>query len=162
VEAREALAATFHGPAMHQEIALYVREVGLDAAAALRAATVAGADLVRRPDLGRIAAGALGDLVIVDGDPLVDVEAIARVAGVVRAGVPLDPARLELERTPIDDVAPPCAEALCAAGYQCDLVRAVCYRLCDPLAAEPACEPGEVCADLGGMAGLDVGACRNP
>ena len=36
--------------------------------------------------LGRIAAGSLADLVIVDGDPLVDIDDALNVVGVVRNG----------------------------------------------------------------------------
>ena len=40
--------------------------------AALRSATSVNADLIGRADLGRVAAGAVADLLIVDGDPLRD------------------------------------------------------------------------------------------
>lgn len=38
----------------------------------LRSATSVNADLIRRPDLGRIAVGATADLVVLDGDPFED------------------------------------------------------------------------------------------
>jgi imidazolonepropionase-like amidohydrolase len=43
------------------------------AADIVRSATSVNADLLRRPDLGRIAVGATADLIVVDGDPLRDV-----------------------------------------------------------------------------------------
>lgn len=39
----------------------------------LRSATSVNADLLRRPDLGRIAEGATADLILVDGDPLSEI-----------------------------------------------------------------------------------------
>src|SRR5262249_16309795 len=47
-----------------------LRACGLSNAAVLRAATAAAADTLGRPDLGRIAPGALADLVLVAGNPL--------------------------------------------------------------------------------------------
>jgi imidazolonepropionase-like amidohydrolase len=46
---------------------------GMPAAAVLRAATVVGADLINKPDLGRIAEGYLADIIAVPGDPLADI-----------------------------------------------------------------------------------------
>jgi imidazolonepropionase-like amidohydrolase len=40
--------------------------------AVLRSATSVNADLLGRPDLGRIAAGAVGDLLVLPGDPFTD------------------------------------------------------------------------------------------
>jgi imidazolonepropionase-like amidohydrolase len=44
----------------------------LGALATLRSATAVNAELIRCPDLGRIAVGTVGDLVILDGDPFRD------------------------------------------------------------------------------------------
>lgn len=55
---------------------LYRREIQ-PAAAILRSATVTGADILQRPDLGRIAPGAAADLLVVDGDPLEDIALLA-------------------------------------------------------------------------------------
>ncbi|GAA1284089.1 hypothetical protein GCM10009609_56320 [Pseudonocardia aurantiaca] len=38
----------------------------------LQAATSVNADLIGRPDLGRVAVGCVADLLIVDGDPFAD------------------------------------------------------------------------------------------
>ncbi|QDO89577.1 amidohydrolase family protein [Ornithinimicrobium ciconiae] len=43
----------------------------------LRSATSVNADLIGRADLGRITTGAVADLVLVDGDPLTDIEVLA-------------------------------------------------------------------------------------
>ena len=68
------------------------RELELLAAAlaspalALRAATLDAARVLARDDLGRIAAGCVGDLVALDGDPLADTRALRRIVLVVQAG----------------------------------------------------------------------------
>ena len=56
---------------------------------ALRSATSTNAELLRRGDLGRIAPGACGDLVILDGDPFVDPSVLwdqSRARTVIKAG----------------------------------------------------------------------------
>jgi imidazolonepropionase-like amidohydrolase len=50
----------------------------------VRSATSVNADLLRRPDLGRIAVGATADLIVVDGNPLTDVSVLARPAQTLR------------------------------------------------------------------------------
>ncbi|MEI8332860.1 MAG: amidohydrolase family protein [Chloroflexota bacterium] len=50
----------------------------------VRSATSVNADLLRRPDLGRILVGATADLIVVDGDPLADVTVLARPAETLR------------------------------------------------------------------------------
>ena len=50
----------------------------------VRSATSVNADLLGRPELGRIAVGAMADLIVVDGDPLADVTVLARPAETLR------------------------------------------------------------------------------
>lgn len=60
------------------------------ALATLRSVTSVNADLLRRPDLGRIAVGAVGDLVIWDGDPVADISVVwdeSRPRRIVQGGV---------------------------------------------------------------------------
>jgi imidazolonepropionase-like amidohydrolase len=49
-----------------------------------------GADILQRPDLGRIAPGAIADLLVVDGDPLEDIGILAedgrRLRAILKAG----------------------------------------------------------------------------
>lgn len=74
------------GIAAHAELRALVA-AGLKPDQALRAAGVnAAAALGVDPRLGRIATGAVADLVFVDGDPLTDVEAALNVVAVVRNG----------------------------------------------------------------------------
>jgi imidazolonepropionase-like amidohydrolase len=60
----------------------------------LRAATASAADTLGRPDLGRIAPGALADLVLVSGNPLRRLADARAVRAVVVRGRVLDPAAL--------------------------------------------------------------------
>jgi len=61
-------------------------EWGMPPAAVLRAATVVAADLINKPDLGRIAGGYLADIIAVPGDPLADVTVTQRVNFVMKGG----------------------------------------------------------------------------
>jgi imidazolonepropionase-like amidohydrolase len=81
-----------YGLSLVVELAGYV-EAGLTPAEALRTATSQSADALGvGRDLGRVRAGMLADLVIVDGDPLGEITDLLRVDGVIRGGrhYPLD------------------------------------------------------------------------
>lgn len=74
------------GIALHAELRALVA-ADLKPEQALRAAGVnAAAELGVDPTLGRIATGAVADLVFVDGDPLTDIDAAVKVVAVVRNG----------------------------------------------------------------------------
>jgi Amidohydrolase family len=75
----------------HEELARLAR-AGLSAPAVLRAATAGAADTLGRPDLGRIAPGAVADLVLVSGNPLRRLGAVREIRAVLVAGRLLDPA----------------------------------------------------------------------
>jgi cytosine/adenosine deaminase-related metal-dependent hydrolase len=65
----------------------HLHRAGLSTAAMLRAATHGGAALLRRKDeRGRVEAGFRADLILVDADPLADVEHVGRRSGVMVAG----------------------------------------------------------------------------
>jgi imidazolonepropionase-like amidohydrolase len=68
---------------------LYLAEVGLSRAEALVAATSLAAHVVGRPKAGRIAVGSWADLVLVDGDPLKDLEVVQDPKAVWVRGVPV-------------------------------------------------------------------------
>jgi imidazolonepropionase-like amidohydrolase len=61
-------------------------EAGLSPLEALRAATLGAAALIGEGDLGEIASGAVGDFVVVEGDPLRDVRVVQRPVMVIQAG----------------------------------------------------------------------------
>ena len=50
----------------------------------VRSATSVNADLVGRPDLGRVVVGAVADLIVVNGNPLADVTVLARPEATLR------------------------------------------------------------------------------
>jgi imidazolonepropionase-like amidohydrolase len=77
-----------HGRNARELVAL--TDAGLTPAEALRAATVDAASLVERGDLGEIKVGAVGDFVVVAGDPLQDIRLLERPALVVHEGREVD------------------------------------------------------------------------
>ncbi len=78
-----------HGP-YADELAYYVEEVGIPAMDVLTWATRNGADVMGRGDeLGTVTAGKLADLLVVDGDPVADVNVLrdpAALLAVVQGG----------------------------------------------------------------------------
>lgn len=74
------------GASLHAELELYVRG-GLTPAEALRTATTVAAEaLGAAGDLGRIAPGALADLLVLEADPLVDIRNLRKVRAVMVGG----------------------------------------------------------------------------
>jgi imidazolonepropionase-like amidohydrolase len=83
------------GESLHDELALLV-QAGFSPAEALRAATLNPATMLGMADsLGRVRAGAVADLVLLDGNPLADIRNTRRIAGVFRAGTLLRRAVLD-------------------------------------------------------------------
>jgi imidazolonepropionase-like amidohydrolase len=80
---------TTHGASVHRELALLV-SAGLTPIKALAAATAQTALTFGLTDRGRIAPGLRADLVLVDGDPTVDIMATRKIAGVWKQGRPID------------------------------------------------------------------------
>jgi imidazolonepropionase-like amidohydrolase len=67
-----------------QPLEFRIRAEAERAADIVRSATSVNADLLRRPDLGRVAVGATADLIVVDGDPLADIGVLAAPADTLR------------------------------------------------------------------------------
>jgi imidazolonepropionase-like amidohydrolase len=83
-----------YGFSAERELELWVK-AGIPAAEVLYAATLGAARIMRRDgELGVIAPGKLADLVIVDGDPLVDMAAMRRVRLVCKGGHIYEPRAL--------------------------------------------------------------------
>jgi imidazolonepropionase-like amidohydrolase len=85
---------TVPGHSLHREIELFVR-AGFTPMEALQAATSVPARVMHLDgEVGTIAPGKRADLVLVAGNPLVDIRDIRKVAGVVTRGRLLDPTAL--------------------------------------------------------------------
>ena len=80
---------TAHGASVHTELRLLVA-AGLTPIEALAAATRVPAERFKLADRGRIGTGARADLLLVNGDPTVDIHATADIATVWKAGARLD------------------------------------------------------------------------
>jgi imidazolonepropionase-like amidohydrolase len=82
------------GFALHRELELY-SQAGIPNADVLRIATLTPAQILKRDaDLGTIEPGKLADLIVVDGNPLVNISDIRRVVTVVKDGVVFEPRAL--------------------------------------------------------------------
>src|SRR5262249_24289238 len=82
----------FPGAGLHRELHL-LTEAGLTPVDAIRAATIGGARFLadgKDPDFGTVAEGRRADLLLVEGDPIRDLDALARIRGVVKGGVLLE------------------------------------------------------------------------
>ncbi|KAI0161401.1 hypothetical protein GGR57DRAFT_356251 [Xylariaceae sp. FL1272] len=78
------------GVAMHRELELLV-DSGLTPSEALRAATALPAAYFKLPDRGRVETGLKADLVLVEGDPTVNISATRMIRQVWSAGVKVEP-----------------------------------------------------------------------
>jgi len=88
----DAQMGVFPGPGLHRELALLV-ESGLTPAEAIRAATLDAAQFLAagaEPEFGVVAEGKRADLLLVEGDPVADLSALARIRAVIKGGVPLE------------------------------------------------------------------------
>ena len=74
-----------HGPSLHHELELLVRS-GLTPTEALAASTSETARVFGFHDRGRIAVGTRADLVLISGDPTVDIKATRDIVGVWKLG----------------------------------------------------------------------------
>jgi hypothetical protein len=76
------------GLSLWREMAL-LTEAGLSPAQAIMAATSVAADVLERPELGRLRAGAVADMVLVRGNPTLCIPATPEIVAVMRQGVAL-------------------------------------------------------------------------
>ena len=84
----EASQTTPVGQTTHREMVMFV-EAGMTPAAALRAATLDAARVLERtedPAYGSIRAGKVADLVVLNGDPLADINNTTKIDRVMKAG----------------------------------------------------------------------------
>jgi len=77
----------FHSEALWREIKVHV-DMGMTPMRAIAAATRVNAQIIGRGrDLGSIEPGKIADIIVVDGNPLFDITALAHVEVVVKDGV---------------------------------------------------------------------------
>ncbi|MFP3153908.1 amidohydrolase family protein [Lachnospiraceae bacterium ZAX-1] len=84
-EAGEGYGGLAHGASMHHELRLLV-EAGFTPIEALRAATSIPANRFGLDDRGRIAPGLCADLLLIDGDPLTNIEDTLNIVSVWHRG----------------------------------------------------------------------------
>ena len=88
------------GFSLHQELELLV-ESGVPPAAALRAATLQNATVLKQQEhLGSVAAGKLADLVVLSANPLDDIQNTRQIEWVIRGGAAARPAELLAAQRP--------------------------------------------------------------
>lgn len=75
---------TLHGPSVFREMSIMV-QAGLTTLEVLRSATTNGAKAMGR-DVGAIAPGKLADLLVLDADPLANIENLSRIHRVIKDG----------------------------------------------------------------------------
>ena len=91
----------FDGLSLHEEMALFV-EAGLSPYEAIRTATVAPAEFFGEAgSWGQVSTGAKADLVLLNGDPLVDIQNYLEIAGVMIAGRWVDSTEIESIRNTV-------------------------------------------------------------
>ncbi|SDM89517.1 Amidohydrolase family protein [Psychrobacillus sp. OK028] len=76
---------TIPGMALHREIELFV-QAGITEIDAIRAATINAAKALKRPDLGVIKEGAIADIVILDENPLENIQHTKEISLVIKGG----------------------------------------------------------------------------
>jgi len=81
----------FPGPALHHEIEILADDAGLTPMQVLQSATKWPAEAVKAgKDLGTIEAGKLADLVVINADPLQDIQNLKKISNVIYNGHVLD------------------------------------------------------------------------
>jgi imidazolonepropionase-like amidohydrolase len=82
------------GYALHRELEIYV-QAGIPAAAVVRMATLEGAQVMRMDrDFGSIAPGKFADMILVNGNPAVNISDIRKIDIVIKGGAVFRPAEL--------------------------------------------------------------------
>jgi imidazolonepropionase-like amidohydrolase len=83
---------TLHGPSVFREMAIMVQS-GLTTLEVLRSATTNGAKAMAR-DVGAVAPGKLADLLVLDADPLANIENLSKIHRVIKDGKVYSPDEL--------------------------------------------------------------------
>ncbi len=159
-------AGVWHGVGLHTELVGLV-ELGMDPFDSLVAATAVAAESAGFDDRGRVAKGQRADLLVLDADPLVDLDALRVPRLVVVAGV----AYADADLASIDLLLRPAAEPTgafcfddrdCAEGV-CDLTVHRCAEACDrPYDPGADCGPDGLCLPVDGLVTTETGVCGAP
>ena len=139
-----------HGLALHRELEELVA-LGMTPVEALTAATAAPADQLGWTDMGWVAVGYRADLLVVDGDPSADIEALRQIALVIQGGLVLD---LEGELRQGGAVVDPgdfCLDDADCAGI-CQTYDHICADTCaEAYDRNGACDEETFCAPVDGL-----------
>ncbi|MCY3751423.1 MAG: amidohydrolase family protein [Gammaproteobacteria bacterium] len=94
-------AGMLHGATVLRELQL-MNEAGMTPMQVIVAATRVGAEVIGQGQrLGTLEPGKLADIIIVDGDPLVDLSALGNIEMVIKNGKMIDPGKLEFKEIPL-------------------------------------------------------------
>ncbi len=86
----------FPGSSLHEELELFVNELGMTPAQAIECATIRPAEFLGLADsAGTVAAGKVADLVLLDANPLEDIRNLRRIRAVILRGRLFDRAGLD-------------------------------------------------------------------
>lgn len=77
----------YPGSSLHDELAIFVGDIGMTPAEAIERATRRSARFLRIGDsVGTVERGKIADLLLIDADPLVDITNIRRISAVILRG----------------------------------------------------------------------------
>lgn len=92
----------YPGSSVHDELASFVKDIGMTPAEAIERATRRSAKFLRIGDsVGTVERGKIADLMLVDRDPLLDITNTRRISAVILRGVYYDRAGLETIRAQV-------------------------------------------------------------
>lgn len=156
-----------HGLGLHRELELLV-EAGMTAQQAIAAATVVPAIALGFPELGLVEAGKVATLIVVDGDPLLDITQTRNVQRVLLAGESILPSDIALggNYTMVTNPLSALQGATCfvhddcGAGLACDLVAHSCVPTCNDAWSLDECADGAYCSTDDGLSTSATALCR--
>src|SRR5687767_4466785 len=86
----------YPGSSLHDELAIFVKDIGMTPAEAIERATRRSAKFLRIGDsVGTVERGKIADLLLIDADPLLDITNTRRISAVILRGQYYDAAGLE-------------------------------------------------------------------